>query len=592
MNDIALSSVPTWDLSDIFEGLNDPFIEETYKSIQGRIKTFENDYKKAFNDEDLDGSTLFQAICDYEVIEELFYKILSYSFLHFSVDSHNSDVLSFYQNAQERCNELSTRLIFLTLGINKLSDDTLNTLYENCSRLQAYKPWIDGHRLYKEYQLSEDLEKLLQEKATTSSQAWERLYEETLNTISIKEDAKTYTLADILNNLSSSDASVRKKAAHDLSQGLQEKMPILSLVTNTLAKDKAINDTWRKYPSPTTSRHLSNQVEEDVVEALASAVKNNYGSLSHRYYALKAKWMGVEKIQYWDRNAPLLKDELTYSWSEAQQIVFNAYYDFSPRLAQLVQTFFDNPWIDAKPRTGKESGAFSHPTFVHGHPYILMNYYGKRRDIMTLAHELGHGAHQILSNTQGQLLCDTPLTVAETASVFGEMLTFKALLKNTTDAVQRKALIASKVEDMLNTVVRQIAFYEFEKRVHLKRREGELSVDLLNTLWMETQKEALGESVELHESIKPYWAYISHFIRAPFYVYAYAFGDCLVNAIYGLYEKGHNDFEEKYLDLLKAGGSKRYDELLEPFGLNAKDPSFWKIGLDVIGDLIDELERF
>ena len=590
MNNFEKSSLPKWDLSDLFKGVDDPLIEETYNHIEKTIDSFVEKYKEDFINHNITPQKLFDAISDYELIEEHFYKILSFAFLGFAANSNDEKIVAFYQNAQEKCNILSTKLIFMTLIINKITDEALEKCYENCEALKDYKPWIDGHRLFKKYQLSEDLERLIHEKATTSSYAWERLYEESLNDIKIKDGEKTLTLSDILNNISSNDEKIREKSANQLSSSLKDKMPILSLAMNTILKDKEITDSWRKYPNPTTPRHLSNQVEEEVVEALANCVKQNYSNLSHRYYSLKAKWMGKEKIEYWDRNAPLSSDEKIYSWEDAKKIVFNSYYNFSPTLAQLVQKFFDNDWIDAEPRPGKDSGAFSHPTYIRAHPYILMNYYGKRRDIMTLAHEIGHGAHQILSNDQPQLLCDTPLTVAETASVFGEMLTFKELIKESGSNEEKKLLIAAKVEDMLNTVVRQIAFYEFEKEIHNERKLGEISTKKFEDIWMKTQKEALGDSVNLDEIIRPYWSYVTHFVRSPFYVYAYAFGDCLVNSLYGLYEKGHEDFEEKYLELLRAGGSKRYDELLKPFGLDAKDPSFWQNGLDVIANLIDDLE--
>ncbi len=367
-------------------------------------------------------------------------------------------------------------------------------------------------------------------------------------------------------------------------------MPVFTLVTNTLAKDKETDDAWRKFATPVSARNLSNQIEDDVVEALRIAVKAAYPSLSHRYYALKAKWLGMEKLEYWDRNSPLPEaPDQNISWSDAKDIVFNAYNNFSPELAQVGQQFFDNAWIDVPPKAGKRSGAFAHPTVPNVHPYLMLNYQGKLRDVMTLAHELGHGIHQVLASDKGYLLSQTPLTIAETASVFGEMLTFRALLKQSTPE-QKRGLIAAKVEDMLNTVVRQIAFFDFEKQVHDQRRQGELSAEQLGEIWMTTQREALGDAVNLDPAITPYWSYISHFIHAPFYVYSYAFGDCLVNSLYSVYQQGHPNFTEKYLDLLKAGGSKRYPELLAPFGLDAKDPQFWAGGLKVISDLIDELD--
>ncbi|MEM0923813.1 MAG: M3 family oligoendopeptidase, partial [Pseudomonadota bacterium] len=421
--------------------------------------------------------------------------------------------------------------------------------------------------------------------------AWNRLFDETMAGLSFEIDGKSLGIAETLDLLVSSDRDKREAGGRALAGKLGENIRLFTLITNTLAKEKEIEDTWREMPSPDHGRHLANQVEPEVVEALRSAVTAAYPRLSHRYYALKAKWMGLEKLEYWDRNAPLPDtDDRRIPWSEAQSTVLDAYGGFDPRMADLARPFFEKGWIDAPVKPGKSPGAFAHPTVTDAHPFVLLNYLGKTRDVMTLAHELGHGVHQVKAAGQGELLSRTPLTLAETASVFGEMLTFRKLLDAETDPAKRKTLLAGKVEDMINTVIRQIAFYEFERRVHAERREGELTADRLGEIWMEVQSASLGPAINLAEGYETFWAYIPHFIHAPFYVYAYAFGDGLVNALYAVYETGLDGFEDKYFEMLAAGGALHHKELLAPFGLDASDPAFWDAGLNLISSMIDELE--
>jgi oligoendopeptidase F len=399
------------------------------------------------------------------------------------------------------------------------------------------------------------------------------------------------TLEPTLNKLQDPDGAVRKEAALALGDTLRANLRIFTLITNTLAKDKEISDRWRGFKDVADARHLSNRVEPEVVAAMVEAVRAAYPRLSHRYYRLKAKWFGVEALPYWDRNAPLPKvEQRTIPWAQARDTVLEAYNAFSPDMAGIARKFFDGGWIDAPTRPGKAPGAFAHPTVPSAHPYVLVNYQGKPRDVMTLAHELGHGVHQVLAAPNGALMAPTPLTLAETASVFGEMLTFRRLLSQTTDPTQRRAMLAAKVEDMINTVVRQIAFYSFERKVHLARAGGELTAEQINELWMSVQSESLGPAITLDKGYEPFWAYIPHFIHSPFYVYAYAFGDCLVNSLYGVYARAESGFVERYFALLSAGGSKPYGELLKPFGLDASDPGFWQIGLGMIEGMIAELE--
>jgi oligoendopeptidase F len=585
-------SLPRWDLSDFYPSHQDPQIQKDFDKAKALVDDFAKSYQGKFtNTGNWNGDDLFKAIQEYEKIDELLGKVLSYAYLLFATNVNNPPVLQFFQMVQEQSTTISTPLIFFTLEINEIDDSILEKAYQNSSSLQQYKPWIESVRLFRHHQLSADLEKLLHEKSVTGRSAWVRLFDETLAGIKFNMDGKEMALAEVLNLFTHKDGTFRKQAAMTLSGGLSQHKNILTLVTNTLAKDKEIEDSWRSFPHPVAARNLSNQVEDEVVEALVKAVKGSYGRLSHRYYGLKAKWFGTERLEYWDRNAPLPQaDDSKITWNEAKEIVLQAYHAFHPEMAKIGEQFFDRPWIDVPSQPGKESGAFSHSTVPSVHPYILLNFHGKLRDVMTLAHELGHGIHQVLASKQGQLLSSTPLTIAETASVFGEMLTFKALLNKASTPLQRRILLSSKVDDMINTVVRQIAFFEFERTVHAKRRNGELTSEELGDIWIETQKEALGDSINIDTKIRPFWGYISHFIHAPFYVYAYAFGDCLVNSLYSVYESGYPNFQTLYMDMLKAGGTKKYPELLAPFGLDAKNPAFWQQGLNVVSGFIDELE--
>ena len=587
------SSLPKWDLTDFYASLKDPQIEKDLAQADSLSAQFKQDYAGKFSHAGgWVAPDLLQAIQRYEQIDELLGKLVSYGYLTFATNVNNPPVLQFFQMIQEEYTRISAQLIFFTLDINQIEAAALEAAYQNNPDLAQYKSWIEGICLFREHLLSPDLEKLLHEKSVTGQAAWVRLFNETLAGMKIFMKGKEAVLAEVLNQTADKDRAVRKEATEALSNALISVQPVLTLVTNTLAKDKEIEDKWRNYARPVSSRNLANQVEDDVVDALVKTVKENYANLSHRYYKLKAKWLGLEKLEYWDRNAPLPEaDDAHIPWEEAKAIVLHAYESFNPEMAQIGRQFFDKPWIDVPSYAGKESGAFSHSTVPSVHPYILLNYQGKLRDVTTLAHELGHGIHQCLAAKQGHLLSSTPLTIAETASVFGEMLTFKALLAKTRSVPERRSLLVSKVDDMINTVIRQIAFYEFEQTIHQKRRKSELSAEDISAVWVETQREALGDSVNLDTVIKPFWGYISHFIHTPFYVYAYAFGDCLVNSLYAVYETGYLDFSSLYLDLLKAGGTKRHSELLKPFNLDAKDPLFWQKGLDVVAGFIDELER-
>ncbi|MBS8273861.1 oligoendopeptidase F [Thalassospira tepidiphila] len=583
-------NLPTWDLTDLYNDLKDPNIRRDLDDAKSRSQAFQQTYQGKLND--LSGDELAAAIAEYEAISEICGKIGSFAQLKYAGDSSDAAIGQFYQFVQEEMTGISSLSLFFGLEINRIEDASLDAKYEQSEALRRYRPWLDENRAFRPHQLSDEVEQVLHERRVAGSAAWVRLFDQTMAELRFPIDGEELTMSDAANMLSSSKVDDRKKAAKSIGDVLGKNIKLLAHITNTLAKDKEIDDRLRNFATPVSSRNLSNQVEDEVVDALNTAVKNSHADLSHRYYRLKAKWFGVDQLDYWDRNAPLPDDDdRQIDWDTARSTVLKAYGEFSPELAEVGQKFFDNPWIDVPPRAGKSSGAFAHPTVPSAHPYLLLNYHGKTRDVMTLAHELGHGVHQVLAAEQGYFLSDTPLTLAETASVFGEMLTFQSMLRSESDPKMKRIMLAGKVEDMLNTVVRQIAFFEFEKRVHEKRREGELTVDEICEIWIAVQHESLGDAIRYEDEYKYYWSYIPHFIHSPFYVYAYAFGDCLVNSLYDVYQGAEDGFQQKYLDMLKAGGTKRHQELLAPFGLDASDPAFWQRGLNMIKRMIDELEE-
>ncbi|HEX6959174.1 MAG TPA: M3 family oligoendopeptidase [Ferrovibrio sp.] len=584
-----LGRLPVWDLNDLYPGLDSAELKRDLAAVNERAGKLELQYKGRIAD--LSGDELGAAIVEYEEISDLIGRMMSYASLAYAGNMADAEIAGFYQDMQEKLNDVTTKLLFLTLELNRLDEAALERKYTESAKLSHYRPWLRDLRLFREHQLSDEIERLLHEKAVAGRAAWNRLFDETMASLRFPFGKEQLTAEQALHKLSDKDPKTRKMAARSLAKVFRQNIRLFALITNTLAKDKEVEDRWRKYPTPEAYRHLSNCVEPEVVNALTDAVTAAYPQLSHRYYKLKAKWMGAGKLAWWDRNAPLPEDhDRLIGWDEARDIVLQAYGRFSPQLADLGRRFFDNAWIDAPARPGKASGAFAHPTVPSAHPYLLLNYQGRTRDVMTLAHELGHGVHQLLAAEQGPLMADTPLTLAETASVFGEQLTFRALLDQA-GPERRKIMLASKVEDMLNTVVRQIAFFKFERQVHAARREGELTPDRLGEIWLGVQKESLGPALKFDEDYSTFWCYIPHFIHSPFYVYAYAFGDCLVNALYARYQDAEQGFQEKYFAMLKAGGTLRHKELLAPFGLDASDPAFWSKGLGVIEGFIDELER-
>ncbi|MGO4406681.1 M3 family oligoendopeptidase [Bosea sp. RAF48] len=589
----TLGELPEWDLSHLYPGVGSPELKSDLERALAEAQALAESYRGKLADlaAQPDGSeTLAEAVKRYEGLSDLLGRIGAYAGLVYSGDTTDPQRAKFYGDTQDKVNAAITELLFFELELNRIAPELMAKVAGEAP-LAHWKPWIDDLARDKPHQLDDQIEALFHEKSMTGAAAWNRLFDETIASLRFTVDGEELTLELTLNKLQDSDGEVRRKAAEALSTVFRKELRTFALITNTLAKDKEISDRWRKFEDVADSRHLANRVEREVVDALVAAVREAYPRLSHRYYRLKAKWFGRDALDFWDRNAPLPQvEQRSIPWSEARDTVLSAYGAFSPRMAAIAQRFFDERWIDAPPRPGKAPGAFAHPTVPSAHPYVLLNYQGKPRDVMTLAHELGHGVHQVLAAPNGALMAPTPLTLAETASVFGEMLTFRRLLDSTTDRKQRKAMLAAKVEDMINTVVRQIAFYSFERKVHQARREGELTPEALCEIWMSVQAESLGPAIRLTAGYEPYWCYIPHFIHSPFYVYAYAFGDCLVNSLYGVYQNAAEGFQERYFALLSAGGSKPYGELLAPFGLDAKDPGFWQIGLRMIEGMIIELE--
>ena len=590
----ARSALPEWDLSDLYFGLDDPAIARDLDRIDGECVAFENAYQGNLADlarSPEAGAALAEAVRRYESIDDLMGRLGSYAGLMHAGNTVDPARTKFYGDVQERLTAASTHLLFFTLELNRIDDALIEAAMQDPA-FRHYRPWLEDVRRYRPYQLEDRVEQLFHEKSMTASSAWNRLFDATIANLRFKVQGETLAIEPTLSLLQDRSGAKRKAAAQALAHTFKNNVQQFALITNTLAKDKEISDRWRGFADIADARHLDNRVEREVVDALVAAVRAAYPRLSHRYYALKAKWFGKKRLPYWDRNAPLPQvPTRTVSWTEARNTVLTAYGAFSPKMAAIAERFFDDRWIDAPVRPGKAPGAFAHPTTPSVHPYVLLNYQGKPRDVMTLAHELGHGVHQVLAAPNGALMATTPLTLAETASVFGEMLTFRKLLAATRDKKERKAMLAAKVEDMINTVVRQIAFYTFERAVHTERKSGELTADRIGELWVEIQHESLGPAIEIKPGYETFWAYIPHFIHSPFYVYAYAFGDCLVNSLYAVYEHAADGFAERYLTMLAAGGTKHYSELLAPFGLDARDPGFWQGGLGVIERMIEELEN-
>ena len=585
----APGSLPEWDLADLYDGADSPALERDLADAEARAGALAERCKGRLAA--LDGAGLAAPIAEYEAITDVLERASSYAELLHAGDMADPRAGRFLQDVRERTNAIASTLLFVALEINRMDDDALAERLEDPA-LARLRPWIRDLRDFRPYQLSDELERLLHEKRVAGADAWTRLFDRTVAGLRFPVRGRELDCAEALDLLSDEDAETRRAAAAGASRVLGENAPLFALILNTLAKDKAIEDSWRGHPRPISRRNLENRVEDEVVDALLAAARESVPRLSHRYYALKARWFGAETLDWRDRLAPPPgAGGRRIPWDEARRVVLDAYAGFSPEMARIAARFFDSGWIDAAPRPGKDPGAFSHPAAASAHPYILLNYRGRARDAAILAHELGHGVHQVLSAPRGALMADPPLTLSETASVFGEQLTFRALLDGEADPARRRALLAGKVEDMLNTVARQAAFCDFELRLHDRRAQGELTADEIGELWMAVQGESLGPAVRLDDDYRAFWSYIPHFVHTPFYVYAYAFGECLALALYAVWRESPDGFEARYLDMLRAGGTLRHRELLAPFGLDARDPAFWSRGLDTISGFVDELEK-
>ena len=583
-----LGKLPDWDLSDLYAAPDAPEIDTDLDWLKGECAAFAADYEGKLDT--LDADAMLTCIQRDEKLTNIAGRIMSYAGLRYYQQTTDGNRAKFMSDMQDKITTYTTPLVFFTLELNRLPDDHLEALLNANADLARYRPIFERIRAMKPYQLSDEMEKFMHDMGVVGD-AWEKLFDETVAGLMFEVNGEELGLEATTTLLTDPDREVREAAAREIARVLGENIRTFARVHNTQAKEKEVMDRWRGMPTAQTGRHLSNQVEPEVVEALRNAVVAAYPRLSHRYYELKRKWLELDRMQVWDRNAPLpIEPARTVDWDQAQDMVMSAYAGFDPRMAEIAEPFFSKGWIDAGVKPGKAPGAFAHPTVTTVHPYVMLNYLGKPRDVMTLAHELGHGVHQVLAAEQGELLSSTPLTLAETASVFGEMLTFRKLLDEAKTKSERKTLLAGKVEDMINTVVRQIAFYDFECKLHAARREGELTTDDINALWMSVQAESLGPAFDFMEGYETFWAYIPHFIHSPFYVYAYAFGDGLVNALYAAYQEAPEGFQDKYFDMLRAGGSMHHKELLAPFGLDASDPTFWDKGLSMIEGFIDELE--
>jgi oligoendopeptidase F len=586
------AELPEWRLDDLYAGRDDPRIEQDLEAaaqanaalleLKGRLTASRDDAERL-------GLILARGIALYEEATNKLWAVGAYASLQTSVAREDRAWAKFEGDMRARSSQIAAEALFFTLEINQLDEAEIEAALRANKAAAHWRPWLRRVRLMREHELSAELERMLNDRAPALAN-WSRLYDETLSRMAVKVGRETLNLPQALNRLSDPDPGRRRASAQGLAKALEDSTPTLALCLNTLGFEKQIEDRWRRFPDPARSRHLANEVDPEAVQALEEAVVEHYPRLSHRYYALKAKALGKRTLDHWDRNAPLDQEQpRRYSWDDAKSLVLSSFDQLAPAFADKARTFFDQPWIDARPREGKSSGAYSHPVTADKHPYVFMNFMGERRDVLTLAHELGHAVHQTLASPLGTLLADTPLTLAETASIFGEGLVFDRLLEEAKGG-ERRMLLAGKIEDGLNTVVRQIAFHRFETEFHAARQQGELAPDHIGGLWLKVMGESLGPAVKLNPGYEHYWAYVSHFVHSPFYVYAYAFGDLLVEALMEKRLEDPKGFAPRYEALLAGGGSKTYVEALKPFGLDPRQKVFWERGLARLERLVDEFE--
>ena len=585
------TEAPLWDLTDLYASRDDAKVAADLEKARGLVDSLNGLKGKLAAEQDAAslGFVLDRAIHLYEQASDVLGALGAYAFLSASTARDDATAQGFEADVREKITAIATPTVWLTLEINQIDNAALEAALTAHDGAARWRPWLRRVRAMKPHELSAELETFIAERGPITAQ-WPRLFDEQLAALRAKAGSESLTLAEALNRLSDAKPTRRKAAAEGLSEALAARAPTLALVLNTVAADKAMEDRWRGFKRPADSRHLGNEVDGEAVDAMAEAVAAAYPRLSHRYYALKAKAMGKARLDHWDRNAPIeTTAPRAFTWTQGREIVLDSFSDLGGDFADRAGGFFDKPWIDGRARAGKQSGAYAHPVTADRHPYVFLNWMGERRDVLTLAHELGHGVHQTLAADQGTLLADTPLTLAETASIFAEGLTFDRLLATAPKSEQR-GLLAGRIEDGLNTVVRQIAFHRFETRFHDERLQGEVSQQRINQLWLEEMAASLGPSVKLNPGYEHWWAYVSHFVHSPFYVYAYAFGDLLVAALMEARRNDPTGFTPLYRELLAGGGSRTYVEALKPFGLDPRDPAFWSVGCQRLERLVDQFE--
>ena len=589
---LKTDTLPQWRLDDLYSGRDDPRIETDLaaaKTANDALIALQGQFVGARAEPAKLGELLNRGIGFYEQATNHLWGVGAFASLSASTARDDAAWAKFEADLRARSAQIAAESLFFTLEINQLEDAEIEAALAADKAAAVWRPWLRRVRLSRPHELSADLERMLVDRGPAVAN-WSRLFDETLARMVVQAGKQRLSLPEALNKLSDPSPERRKEAGKGLARALAANAPVQALALNTLAFEKQVEDRWRRYPDAAAARHIANEVDPESVAAMEAAVVESYEPVSHRYYALKARAMGRKRLDYWDRNAPLESGPVrTYGWDEARGMVLESFAALAPKFAHTAETFFANPWIDARPRPGKQSGAYSHPVTADRHPYVFMNYMGERRDVLTLAHELGHAVHQTLCAPLGTLLADTPLTLAETASIFGEGLVFEKLLAGASKA-ERKGLLAGKIEDGLNTVVRQIAFHRFEVEFHAARQAGEVSADQIGDLWLKVMAASLGPAIKLNRGYEAYWSYIGHFVHAPFYVYAYAFGDLLVRS---LMEKRREDpaaFAPRYEELLAAGGTKTYVEALAAFGLDPREKAFWAAGMKQLERLVDEFE--
>jgi oligoendopeptidase F len=580
-----------WDLSDLYLGLDDPQIKKDIETALSRAREFEIEYRGKINSDGISSSMLLRALEELESISEKIGELLSYAYLEFAADTSNPKNGAFLQSVQEKSTEIRKHLIFFELEWIALPDEMADRLIED-EVLSRYRHFLKQERRYKPHKLSEPEEKILDEKANTGSRAFMRLFDEAMNNIRFKVrlDGRTKNLTETetLALLYDPDRKKRKGAAKGLTKGLRENIHVLTYIFNTLVQDHAINDRLRSYDDPMAFRHLDNEIDKDTVDTLMTSCEDNF-DMVEEYYNLKKGLLGLKRFYDYDRYAPIDTEKKTIDYKAGKEIILHSFADFSSRLSDIAREFFDKNWIDAEIREGKRGGAFSHSTVPSVHPYVFTNYSGKLRDVMTLAHELGHGIHQYLSRNQGYFQCNTPLTTAETASVFGEILVFHKLMESEENPRVRLSLLCSKLEDIFATVFRQVVITRFEEMLHHARRnQGELPAESINDIWIEANKKMFGDSVKLTEDYAWWWTYIPHFIHSPFYCYAYSFGELLVLSLYNKYLNEGDAFVPRYIELLSSGGSESPENLLSRVGVDITDPEFWQGGLSILREMVNE----